>query len=83
LSALQGLAAEHLDRNTSAIRVGITGSNGKTSTKEMLSAILSRVGPTFRSEGNLNSEIGVALAALAIEPAHRYAVPRYPRTLPG
>lgn len=83
LSALQGLAAEHLDRNTSAIRVGITGSNGKTSTKEMLSAILSRVGPTFRSEGNLNSEIGVALAALAIEPAHRYAVLEMAMDHPG
>ena len=74
LAALQGLAAEHLDRNTSAVRIGITGSNGKTSTKEMLFSILSQVGYTFRSEGNLNSEIGVALAALSVEETHRYAV---------
>ena len=74
LSALQGLAAEHLDCNTSAVRIGITGSNGKTSTKEILFSILSQIGHTFRSEGNLNSEIGVALAALSVEPSHRYAV---------
>ncbi len=74
LSALQGLAAEHLDCNTSAVRIGITGSNGKTSTKEMLFSILSQAGYTFRSEGNLNSEIGVALAALAVEETHQYAV---------
>lgn len=74
LSALQSLAAYYLDEYTTAVRVGITGSNGKTSTKEMLASILQRVAPTFRSTGNLNSNIGVALSALSVTAEHRYAV---------
>ncbi|MFW6368560.1 MAG: UDP-N-acetylmuramoyl-tripeptide--D-alanyl-D-alanine ligase [Spirochaetota bacterium] len=74
LTALQGLAAHYLDTYTSAIRIGITGSNGKTSTKEMLASILKRAAPTFCSTGNLNSNIGVPLSALAVTAEHRYAV---------
>lgn len=74
LSALQGLSAEHLDRATHAVRIGVTGSNGKTSTKEMLGSILQREAPTFRSKGNLNSDIGVSLAALSLDQRADFAV---------
>ncbi len=74
LSAFQSLAADYLDKRTSAVRIGITGSNGKTSTKEMLASILERSAATFRSHGNLNSEIGVPLSAFAVSPDDRYAV---------
>jgi UDP-N-acetylmuramoyl-tripeptide--D-alanyl-D-alanine ligase len=54
--------------------VGITGSNGKTTVKEMTGAILSRSGPTLVTEGNLNNHIGVPLMLARLEAAHRYAV---------
>jgi UDP-N-acetylmuramoyl-tripeptide--D-alanyl-D-alanine ligase len=53
-------------RATLAARVvGITGSNGKTTTKEMIAAILAAVGPTAATQGNLNNDIGVPLTLLA------------------
>lgn len=54
--------------------VGVTGSNGKTTLKEMIAACLDRVAPTLATEGNLNNEIGMPLMLLRIEPQHRYAV---------
>ncbi|HEX7116105.1 MAG TPA: UDP-N-acetylmuramoyl-tripeptide--D-alanyl-D-alanine ligase [Steroidobacter sp.] len=54
--------------------VGVTGSNGKTTTKELIGSILSRVGPTLVTRGNLNNHIGVPLTLLGLRPEHRYAV---------
>jgi UDP-N-acetylmuramoyl-tripeptide--D-alanyl-D-alanine ligase len=54
--------------------VGVTGSNGKTTVKEMLGAILSRVGPCLVTQGNLNNHIGVPLTLCRLEDSHRYAV---------
>jgi UDP-N-acetylmuramoyl-tripeptide--D-alanyl-D-alanine ligase len=54
--------------------IGITGSCGKTSVKNMLGAILGRCGSTLATQGNLNNEIGVPLTLLRLEPSHRYAV---------
>jgi UDP-N-acetylmuramoyl-tripeptide--D-alanyl-D-alanine ligase len=54
--------------------IGITGSNGKTTTKEMLGSILSRAGTCLVTRGNLNNHIGVPLMLLELAPAHRYAV---------
>ncbi len=54
--------------------VGITGSNGKTTVKEMTGAILSRSGPCLATEGNLNNHIGVPLTLARLEATHRYAV---------
>jgi UDP-N-acetylmuramoyl-tripeptide--D-alanyl-D-alanine ligase len=48
--------------------VGITGSNGKTTTKEMLAAILRQKGPVLKNEGNLNNHLGVPLTLLKLEP---------------
>lgn len=58
----------------SAQVIALTGSNGKTTVKEMLASILSRVGPTLATRGNLNNHIGVPLTLLEIEPEHRFAV---------
>lgn len=54
--------------------VGITGSNGKTTTKEILSAILKRRGPCLVTRGNLNNHIGMPLMLLELERTHRTAV---------
>jgi UDP-N-acetylmuramoyl-tripeptide--D-alanyl-D-alanine ligase len=54
--------------------VAIGGSNGKTTTKEMTAAVLSRMGPCMATQGNLNNHIGVPLTLMRLEPAHRSAV---------
>jgi UDP-N-acetylmuramoyl-tripeptide--D-alanyl-D-alanine ligase len=54
--------------------VGITGSNGKTTLKEMTAACLSQAAPTLATEGNLNNDIGMPLVMLRIEDSHRFAV---------
>lgn len=59
---------------SSAQVVAITGSNGKTTTKEMLATLLSRCGPTLATQGNLNNAIGVPKTLLRIGPEHAFAV---------
>lgn len=54
--------------------VGVTGSNGKTTTKELIGAILTQLGPTLVTRGNLNNHIGVPLTLLELRKEHRYAV---------
>jgi UDP-N-acetylmuramoyl-tripeptide--D-alanyl-D-alanine ligase len=54
--------------------VGVTGSNGKTTTKELIGTILSRLGPTLVTRGNLNNHIGVPLTLMDLNATHRYAV---------
>jgi UDP-N-acetylmuramoyl-tripeptide--D-alanyl-D-alanine ligase len=54
--------------------VGITGSNGKTTVKEMVAAILAVNDPVLFTQGNLNNDIGVPLTLLRIDEQHRYAV---------
>lgn len=73
LQFLQELAVIH--RNTlKCIVIGLTGSNGKTTTKEMLNAILSKKFSTQYTFGNLNNHIGVPLTLLSIKPEHEIAV---------
>lgn len=74
LAALQELAHRHLERVAPPVRLGITGSNGKTTTKEILGSILSRQAPTAVNKGNLNSDVGLPLAAFEVTPKHRFAV---------
>ncbi len=74
LRALQEMARGHIERHSSLTRVGITGSCGKTTTKEMISSILSLSGKTAKNPGNFNSEIGLALSAFEIEEDTRYSV---------
>jgi UDP-N-acetylmuramoyl-tripeptide--D-alanyl-D-alanine ligase len=54
--------------------IGVTGSNGKTTVKEMLAAILAINDPVLFTHGNLNNDIGVPLTLLALDEQHRYAV---------
>jgi UDP-N-acetylmuramoyl-tripeptide--D-alanyl-D-alanine ligase len=61
-------------RKFPVILTGISGSNGKTSTKEMLAAILDLEGPTLKNPGNLNNWIGLPLSLFFLEEDHRFAV---------
>jgi UDP-N-acetylmuramoyl-tripeptide--D-alanyl-D-alanine ligase len=54
--------------------VGITGSNGKTTTKDFLAAALSGAGPVCATRGNLNNRLGLPLTLLRLGPDHRFAV---------
>jgi UDP-N-acetylmuramoyl-tripeptide--D-alanyl-D-alanine ligase len=72
--AALGLVARMNRRRFQGPLVGITGSAGKTTCKEMLAAILEQLGSTLATHGNLNNEIGVPLTLLRIAPEHRYAV---------
>ena len=73
VAALQQLASY---RRTSLdlTVIGITGSIGKTSTKEVVAAVASQNGPTYRSPGNMNSEIGLPLSLLEVQQDAEYAV---------
>lgn len=73
LTTLQQLAHHHrLQLNIPVI--GITGSNGKTTTKELLTTVLSRKYRTYATEGNLNNHIGVPLTLLKIRPDAEIAI---------
>jgi len=61
-------------KHTDVKVIGITGSCGKTTTKELLAAILSQVAPTLFAESSFNNDIGVPLTLLRLRPEHRYAV---------
>lgn len=54
--------------------IAVTGSVGKTTTKEFLAAVLETYGPVLKSQGNYNNEIGVPKTLLDLGPAHTYAV---------
>jgi UDP-N-acetylmuramoyl-tripeptide--D-alanyl-D-alanine ligase len=73
LAALQ-LLARAWRAEFSIPLVAIGGSNGKTTTKEMTAAILSRRGPCLSTQGNLNNHIGVPLTLLRLGRSHRSAV---------
>lgn len=73
LTALQMLAAARR-KQSNAFIIGLTGTNGKTSTKEMLYRILSAQGKTLATVGNLNNDIGVPLTLLRLQNEHRFAV---------
>lgn len=72
--AALGLLGQARRRLSTAKVFALTGSNGKTTTKEMLAAILSRAGETLYTQGNLNNDIGVPLTLLRLRDEHRYAV---------
>ena len=73
LAALQQLAVYWRSRHNPTI-IGITGSVGKTSSKELIAAVLRQRYATIWNEGNLNNEIGLPLTLLRIETEHEYAV---------
>jgi len=64
-------------------KIAVTGSNGKTTTKEMIAAILRPSGPTLVTQGNLNNDIGVPLTLFELKSTHRYAVVEIGTNHPG
>ena len=82
LSTLQQLACFH--RDTLGIPViGITGTNGKTTTKELTAAVLSKKYNTLYTQGNLNNHIGVPLTLLRLTREHEIAVIEMGANHPG
>jgi UDP-N-acetylmuramoyl-tripeptide--D-alanyl-D-alanine ligase len=73
LAAWGDLARAHL-KTLSARIVAITGSAGKTTTKQLCAALLETSAPTWASPGNLNNLVGVPAVVLALEPEHRFGV---------
>ena len=73
LKALQDLASHHRDQLNIPI-IGITGSNGKTTTKELMHLALGAKYKTFATRGNLNNHIGVPLSLLAIDDSYEMAI---------
>jgi UDP-N-acetylmuramoyl-tripeptide--D-alanyl-D-alanine ligase len=73
LIALQQLAKHHRQQLNIPF-LAITGSNGKTTTKELIHAVLSSTFKTYTTEGNLNNHIGVPLTILKIKPDAEIAV---------
>jgi UDP-N-acetylmuramoyl-tripeptide--D-alanyl-D-alanine ligase len=63
--------------------VSITGSNGKTTVKEMVASILRQAGPVLATQGNLNNDIGVPLTLLQLDPCHCFAVVEMGANRPG
>lgn len=73
LATLQQLAQYHREQFTIPF-IGITGSNGKTTTKELIYTVLSSTYKTYTTQGNLNNHIGVPLTLLSIKPDAQMAV---------
>lgn len=73
LKTLQQLAHHHRKQLSIPI-IGLTGSNGKTTTKELIDAVLSRKYKTQATKGNLNNHIGVPLTLLSITEDHEIAI---------
>lgn len=73
LQALKDIAAFYREGLSSKI-IGITGSVGKTSTKEFIASVLEEDFSVLKTEGNLNNEIGVPLTLLSIREEHEMAV---------
>ena len=69
-----GLMARHHRTSMGAKVIGITGTSGKTTVKELLCAMLRAEHPCHKNEKNFNNEIGVPHALLGIEKTHRFAV---------
>ena len=74
LYALQAAAAFYVKKFPKLIKVGITGSNGKTTTKELVSSVLETKYNVIKTEGNFNSETGLPLSVFNIRKEHEVGV---------
>lgn len=82
LTALQQLANTH--RKTLNIPVlGITGTNGKTTTKELIKSVMATKLDVFATQGNLNNHIGVPLSLLSVNKTHEFAIIEMGASKPG
>ena len=82
LKALQELAKHHREQLGLPV-IGITGTNGKTTTKELVSAVLSRKYNIVFTQGNFNNQLGVPLTLLRIKPGTELAVVEMGASHPG
>ena len=67
LETLQQLAHYHREQMPGKMIIQVTGTNGKTTTKELVAAVLSQIGPVQWTQGNLNNHIGVPLTLLTLK----------------
>jgi UDP-N-acetylmuramoyl-tripeptide--D-alanyl-D-alanine ligase len=74
LEALAALARAVVDRLPTLTVVGITGSSGKTSTKDLIAQLLARLGPTVAPAGSLNNELGLPHTVLRADAGTRFLV---------
>ncbi|MDR2807947.1 MAG: UDP-N-acetylmuramoyl-tripeptide--D-alanyl-D-alanine ligase [Spirochaetaceae bacterium] len=74
LQGLQNAAAWYLSRFPALIRIGITGSSGKTTTKEIAAAMLAYEKSVIMNEGNLNSETGLPLSVFMVRDYHEVGI---------
>lgn len=82
IHALGDLAAFHRSRNDASL-IAITGSNGKTTTRQMTAAVVAQKFRTLSTIGNYNNQIGVPLTLLRLTPAHAWAVVELGTNSPG
>ena len=82
LSTLQQVAALHR-RTLGTPVIGITGTNGKTTTKELTNAVMSTTYNVLCTQGNLNNSIGVPLTVLGLKAEHEYAIVEMGASHPG
>ncbi len=80
--ALTALARSYAERFRIP-RIGVTGSNGKTTTKDMIAAILRKSGKVLATEGNFNNHVGLPLTLFGLRSQHRYAVLEMGMSNPG
>lgn len=73
LAALSKLAAWHREQFTGLV-VAITGSAGKTTSKELMASVLNQSAPCLMTQGNLNNHIGVPLTLMSLKAEHKFAV---------
>jgi UDP-N-acetylmuramoyl-tripeptide--D-alanyl-D-alanine ligase len=73
LLTLQELATQHRQQLGTKI-IGITGTNGKTTTKELIASVLKEKYKIHYTQGNLNNHIGVPLTLLKLKPEHQLAI---------
>ena len=82
LSTLQQVASLHR-RTLGTPVIGITGTNGKTTTKELTNAVMSSTYKVLCTQGNLNNSIGVPLTVFGLRPEHEYAIIEMGASHPG
>jgi len=82
LAALGTLAGSWRNECTAKV-VGITGSNGKTTVKEMVASILRQQGRVHATDGNFNNELGLPLTLFELDKSHDYAVLEMGASNPG